>query len=72
MFDSSTSKPFTFKLGRSEVIRGWDIGVLGMAVGGRRRLVIPPEKAYGKSGAPPAIPGNKQFLFIFILALLLG
>jgi FKBP-type peptidyl-prolyl cis-trans isomerase len=50
-------------LGRSEVIRGWDIGVLGMAVGGRRRLVIPPEKAYGKSGAPPAIPGNKQLIY---------
>jgi len=41
----------------------WDIGVNGMQVGGKRRLTIPPEKAYGKSGAPPTIPGNATLVF---------
>jgi FKBP-type peptidyl-prolyl cis-trans isomerase len=63
VFDASTKTPFSFKLGKGEVIRGWDIGVSGMRVGGRRRLTIPPEKAYGKSGAPPAIPGNATLIF---------
>ena len=63
VFDSSTKRPFSFKLGRSEVIRGWDIGVEGMRVGGRRKLTIPPEKAYGRQGAPPTIPGNATLVF---------
>ena len=63
VFDSSTKRPFAFKLGRSEVIRGWDIGVQGMRVGGRRKLTIPPEKAYGRQGAPPDIPGNATLVF---------
>lgn len=63
VFDSSTKKPFAFRLGRSEVIRGWDIGVEGMRVGGKRQLVIPPEKAYGRHGAPPTIPGNATLVF---------
>ena len=63
IFDSSKGKPFAFKLGRSEVIRGWDIGVDGMHVGGKRILTIPPEKAYGKGGAPPTIPGNATLIF---------
>jgi FKBP-type peptidyl-prolyl cis-trans isomerase len=62
VFDSS-QRPFTFKLGRSEVIRGWDIGVAGMRVGGKRRLIIPPEKGYGRQGSPPVIPGNATLLF---------
>jgi FK506-binding nuclear protein len=62
-FDASTTKPFAFKLGRGEVIRGWDIGCEGMKVGGKRKLTIPPEKAYGKSGAPPTIPGNATLVF---------
>eukprot|EP00602_Paraphysomonas_sp_CaronLab_P006614 CAMPEP_0185035424 /NCGR_PEP_ID=MMETSP1103-20130426/26762_1 /TAXON_ID=36769 /ORGANISM="Paraphysomonas bandaiensis, Strain Caron Lab Isolate" /LENGTH=271 /DNA_ID=CAMNT_0027572489 /DNA_START=18 /DNA_END=830 /DNA_ORIENTATION=- len=57
VFDAS-KKPFAFRLGRGEVIRGWDIGVKGMRVGGHRVLTIPPEKAYGPRGAPPTIPGN--------------
>eukprot|EP01039_Chlorochromonas_danica_P002215 gene2215-2419_t len=63
IFDSSTKKPFTFRLGAGEVIRGWDIGCDGMLVGGKRRLTIPPEKAYGKAGAPPSIPGNATLVF---------
>ena len=63
VFDSSTKKPFSFKLGRSEVIQGWDIGVAGMCVGGHRRLTCPPEKAYGNNGAPPTIPGGATLIF---------
>lgn len=62
-FDASTKKPFAFKLGKGEVIRGWDIGCEGMRIGGKRRLTIPPEKAYGKAGAPPTIPGNATLVF---------
>jgi len=63
MFDASGNKPFSFRLGRSEVIRGWDIGVNGMREGGKRRLTIPPEKGYGRAGAPPTIPGNATLVF---------
>lgn len=63
VFDASTKKPFPFRLGRGEVIRGWDVGVVGMRVGGRRTLTIPPEKAYGRHGAPPTIPGNATLVF---------
>lgn len=63
VFDASGQKPFVFKLGRSEVIKGWDIGCLGMKVGGKRRLTIPPEKGYGRSGAPPTIPPNATLVF---------
>lgn len=63
VFDASLQKPFAFKLGRSEVIKGWDLGVAGMLVGGKRRLTIPPEKAYGRVGAPPTIPPNSTLIF---------
>lgn len=63
VFDASGQKPFVFKLGRSEVIAGWDIGVHKMKVGEKRRLTIPPEKGYGRSGAPPTIPGNATLVF---------
>jgi FKBP-type peptidyl-prolyl cis-trans isomerase len=63
-FDSSVGKqPFSFNLGAGEVIRGWDLGVAGMKVGGRRRLTIPPELAYGARGAPPQIPPNSTLVF---------
>ncbi|RDW93767.1 FKBP-type peptidyl-prolyl cis-trans isomerase [Aspergillus mulundensis] len=63
VFDSNKKgKPFTFKLGRGEVIKGWDIGVAGMAVGGERRITIPAHLAYGKKGVP-GIPGNSKLIF---------
>ena len=63
VFDASLKKPFAFRLGRSEVIKGWDIGVSGMCVGGKRRITCPPEKAYGRAGAPPTIPPNSTLIF---------
>jgi peptidylprolyl isomerase/FKBP-type peptidyl-prolyl cis-trans isomerase FkpA len=64
-FDSSRkrSHPFDFILGEGQVIKGWEIGVVGMKVGGRRKLTIPPELGYGRRGQPPAIPGNATLLF---------
>jgi FK506-binding nuclear protein len=62
VFDSS-KKPFQFGLGVGEVIAGWDIGVNGMKVGGKRNLIVPPQMAYGKAGAPPTIPSNATLVF---------
>lgn len=69
-FDSSWSRnaePFPFTLGEGKVIPGWDQGVEGMKVGGRRELIIPPELAYGKAGSPPAIPPNETLVFVIDL-----
>lgn len=60
-FDSNSS--FAFRLGAGAVIRGWDLGVVGMRVGGQRRLVIPPDLAYGSAGAGSAIPPNATLVF---------
>ena len=57
------STPFTFVLGTGRVIRGWDLGVVGMKVGGQRRLTIPPELAYGSSGSGGSIPPNATLVF---------
>ncbi len=59
-----TKEPFTFTLGQRQVIPGWDQGVAGMRVGGRRELVIPAELAYGKPGRPPKIPPNSPLIFV--------
>lgn len=65
-FDASWSRgePFIFSLGAGEVIPGWDQGVEGMKVGGRRELIIPPDLGYGAAGAPPAIPPNETLVFV--------
>ena len=64
-FDSSRERgePFDFRLGAGEVIPGWDQGVVGMKVGGQRRLTIPPALAYGSHGAGEDIPANATLVF---------
>jgi FKBP-type peptidyl-prolyl cis-trans isomerase len=65
-FDSSYDHggdPFKFTLGKGEVIKGWDQGVVGMKIGGKRRLRIPPELGYGAAGSPPTIPANAGLVF---------
>lgn len=64
-FDASQdpTRPFTFRIDIDEVIRGWHEGIAGMKVGGRRRLVIPPELGYGKQGAGGVVPPNATLIF---------
>ena len=68
-FDASfgNPEPFEFGLGEGMVIPGWDEGVEGMKVGGRRQLVIPPDLAYGEQGQPPAIKPNSTLVFVIDL-----
>jgi FKBP-type peptidyl-prolyl cis-trans isomerase FkpA len=64
LFDSSVGKsPFSFPLGAKRVIKGWDAGVAGMKIGGKRTLIIPAEMAYGARGAGDVIPPNAPLIF---------
>jgi peptidylprolyl isomerase len=65
-FDASwdTGQPFDFTLGEGTVIAGWDQGIVGMRVGGRREMIIPPDLGYGPTGQPPDIPPDATLVFI--------
>ena len=65
-FDASwdNGQPFTFQLGAGQVIPGWDQGIAGMKVGGRRELIVPPNLGYGAQGSPPQIKPNETLVFV--------
>ena len=68
-FDSSRDRehPFTFRLGAGDALKGWDEGLVGMKVGGKRRLTIPPELGFGKQGVGSVVPPNAVLVYEFEL-----
>ena len=74
VFDASSKhgQPFTFPLGAGQVIKGWDEGLVGMKVGGKRTLTIPPKLGYGATGSPPVIPPNATLIFDVTLRSIQG
>lgn len=66
VFDNSRDRgePYRFRLGSGEVIRGWDQGITGMRVGGRRTLTVPPDLGYGKAGVPPLVPPDATLVYV--------
>lgn len=64
-FDSSVDQgeALAFAIGAGEVIQGWDEGIMSMKVGGKRKLIIPPQLGYGAGGSPPVIPPNAELIF---------
>ena len=68
-FDASWDRgePISFTLGENYVIQGWEKGLVGMKVGGRRELIIPPSLGYGSAGSPPTIPSNETLVFVIDL-----
>lgn len=69
VFDSSWTReqPFSFTLGTHATIPGWEKGIVGMDVGGRRELIVPPAEAYGAEGKPPKVPPNETLIFVIDL-----
>lgn len=68
----NTGEPLTFVLGENDVIQGWELGVLGMKMGEKRRLTVPSSLAYGRAGRPPLIPPNASLIFeIELMAILI-
>jgi len=68
-FDSSRDRehPFTFRLGTGDALKGWDEGLLGMKVGGKRKLTVPPELGFGKQGIGSVVPPNAVLVYEFEL-----
>ena len=60
---NKSGTPFSFTIGDSSVIKGWDVGVVGMSVGGERRITVPAEMGYGKKASVPGIPPNSELTF---------
>lgn len=66
-FSPDRERPFTFRLGTGDVIKGWDEGIAGMKVGGKRKVVIPPELGFGKQGVGSVVPPNAVLIYEFEL-----